>query len=89
MPELLAVEKQNAESVRYSYPDIGDESAVEYFPYLAAKMLIAAAIPCAGEPVCTKQELQRQQRFDSQGQLQAEKKFVLKTVRNGKYTQLE
>ena len=47
---MLKVLGDGGEGLIYSYPDIGDKEALDYFPSLAAKFLIEAIREC-GEDV--------------------------------------
>jgi ABC-type branched-subunit amino acid transport system substrate-binding protein len=84
VPEVLSVNGDAAEGLRYSYPDIPlNEDAVSYFPKLAAEMLSDAITVCAGDYVCVEKHLREKHTFSKMGTLK--RKIVLRTVHNGRF----
>jgi ABC-type branched-subunit amino acid transport system substrate-binding protein len=81
--DVLETSGAAAERIVYSYPDIGDNEALEYFPKLAATMLLKAANACAYDTTCTLDRLTKDNEFDEYGAMRG--KLILKTVRNGNY----
>lgn len=84
MPDVLLSEKDNAEGLLYSYPDVPDsQEALGYFPTLAAKLLGDAVSECAGSYDCVSKKFANNISFQRDGTLSG--KLVLKTVRNGNF----
>lgn len=82
MPDVLTSEKQNAEGLLYSYPDIADaEDAFGVFPTIAAQLLAEKVLKCEGRYACVAQSFAGDKAFQSDGTLAG--KIILKTVRNG------
>lgn len=74
---------RHGEGFVYSYPDIGDQDALDYFPGLAAKMLGAAVSACSTDVECAKNYLTSHNQFDEYGVLKGGLK--LKTIDQGKF----
>lgn len=86
--DVLKMVRKEGEGLIYSYPDIGDKIALEYFPELAARILSAAVAKCgSNDDACVLAALKRDNSFDEYGALQGNIK--LKTIRNGKFADLE
>ena len=83
---VLKVLGADGEGLIYSYPDIGDQDAMSYFPALAAKILIAATTSCGTNVSCVHDALVKQNSFDAHGVLSG--KLRLKTIRDGKFVVL-
>jgi hypothetical protein len=84
MPDVLVSEKENAEGLLYSYPDVPNSlDALGYFPMVAAKLLADAVATCPGNYDCVSKNFANNESFGSDGTLSG--KLVLKTVRNGKF----
>lgn len=81
--DVLNVVGAAGEGLVYSYPDIGTEEALHYFPTLAAKILVAAVSKCGAAVSCVKEELLSRNAFDDHGVLAG--KLSLRTIRGGKF----
>lgn len=77
----------DGEKLIYSYPDIGDQDALNYFPTMATKILVNAAKACSGEVKCIHEAILKQDSFNDHGVLSGQ--LVLKTIKNGKFMPLE
>jgi ABC-type branched-subunit amino acid transport system substrate-binding protein len=87
MPDVLASEKESAEGLLYSYPDILDSAdAFGYFPQIAAKLLSDLVAKCQGAYQCVADTFSKDPSFQSDGTLRGG--IRLKTVRNGKFSTL-
>jgi len=84
--DVLKVLGSDGEGMIYSYPDIGDQEALHYFPSLAAKILVDAITICGKNVKCVKDTIVEQNAFDAHGVLSG--KMTLKTIRDGKYVSL-
>jgi ABC-type branched-subunit amino acid transport system substrate-binding protein len=84
--DVLKVLGADGEGMIYSYPDIGDQEALNYFPTLAAKILVDATTICGNNVQCVHDTIMKQNSFDAHGVLTG--KLTLKTIRNGKYVLL-
>lgn len=71
----------------YSYPDIGTEDALEYFPRKGMEMLSAAVGSCGDMPDCIIAYLHKSYPFNEHGTLQGG--LALKTIRDGKFEYLK
>lgn len=88
MPDVLASEKENAEGLLYSYPDVPEDAdAFSYFPKLAAELLARTVADCDGKAACVLQTFSRNQNFQSDGTLSGN--IVLRAVREGKFAPLK
>ena len=85
--DLLAAEGPHAEGLIYSYPVIGDQEALTYFPRRAAQILSEKVKECGGRFACVEQSFNSDATFDTAGVLRS--RVMLKTVRSGKFVPLE
>lgn len=76
---------QGSDKLIYSYPDIGQEEALHYFPAVAAKLLVRAAVGCNGEVQCVRKELLAQNNFNQNGILSGS--LGLRMIRDGKFVE--
>ena len=84
MKDVLDSEKENAEGLLYSYPDVpAGEDAFGYFPRIAAKILAEKVLRCAGDVDCVAKNFAGDKTFQSDGTLGG--KLVLKTVHKGHF----
>ncbi len=84
MPDVLVSEKENAEGLLYSYPDVPNSlDALGYFPTVAAKLLADTVAKCGGNYDCVSKNFASNESFQRDGTLSG--KLILKTVRNGKF----
>ena len=67
----------------YSYPDIGDNEAISYFPRIALELLLTAAKNCGNNVECIKKNLIQNNAFDENGSLQTP--FILKTIKDSRF----
>lgn len=67
----------------YSYPDIGGEDALEYFPKKAMQMLSVAVNSCGEDVDCVLDYLTEHYQFNKSGFI--ESRFILKTIQGGKF----
>lgn len=74
------------EGLIYSYPDIGDKNALDYFPSLASQMLAAVVKACGTDAECGKKYLLANYKFSSDGVVEGA--IALKTIHNGQFTWL-
>ena len=87
LPEVIGVNGQSVESLLYSYPDVGDTDAIQYFPRVAAQILFANVTKCAGNLECVYESLLKSHEFE--GSRSRSTAIVLKTIRNGRFTRVE
>jgi branched-chain amino acid transport system substrate-binding protein len=84
VPEILTANGTAAEGLRYSYPDIPlADSAVSYFPKIAAEMLSEAMKACSADYACVNARLHERFEFSEMGTLK--RKIVLRMVKNGNF----
>jgi branched-chain amino acid transport system substrate-binding protein len=81
--DILKILKNSDEALIYSYPDIDNQEALQYFPSLAAKIILDAVKKCADRIDCVKEEISRANTFDRHGVLAG--KITLKTIKAGKF----
>lgn len=84
--DVLTAMGKAGEGFIYSYPDIGTQDALDYFPGLAAKMLGAAVTACGSDVACAKEFLTTHYHFTKDGVLEG--KLKLKTVHDGVFQDL-
>jgi hypothetical protein len=86
-PEVLNANGGDADGLLYSYPDIGAEDALIYYPRLAAQLLSAAVLKCKGDPACVLADFKNQPGFDQYGAYKAGLK--MRTVQGGQFVELK
>ena len=87
LPEVISVNGRLVEGLLYSYPDVGDTDAVQYFPRLAAQIFFANAITCGGDSKCVYERLLKSPEFN--GARSRSTEIVLRTIKDGKFTLVE
>ena len=85
--DVLKVLGSGGEGLIYSYPDIKDKEALDYFPLLAAKFLTGAIETCGEDVECARKHLLSKNTFDKNGVLTDT--LILKTIKNGAFVYLE
>jgi ABC-type branched-subunit amino acid transport system substrate-binding protein len=73
--------------LRYSYPDIGNQDALDYFPKQASILFSQIVESCGRDADCALKELQADQRFNKDGAVNG--RFVLKTLRDGRFESIK
>jgi ABC-type branched-subunit amino acid transport system substrate-binding protein len=87
MPDVITSEKENAEGLFYSYPEVPEGSdAFSYFPRLAAELLGNVVAECHGESSCVLEKFARNPKFKNEGVLAGN--IVLKTIRDGQFVEV-
>ena len=86
-PDVIEANGDAIEGLAISYPDIGTEDALIYYPKLGARLISEAAQACGEDSACVKLFLKRKYTFDSFGVLNS--KFGLKKVVNKQYISWE
>ena len=82
--DVLNAMGPQGEGLTYSYPDIGERDALEYFPEVAARILVSALNECrSANDRCLIDSLRRNNKFDQYGVLQAS--LGLRAIRQGKF----
>lgn len=71
------------EGMIYSYPDIGGQDALDYFPKLAAQSLTNAIKQCGEDMECANSFLRTKGGFEANGVLKG--KLLLKTIKDGEF----
>ena len=84
--DVLKALGKDGEGLIYSYPDIGDKNALEYFPAMAAKILDEVISACGDDVECAIKALRTNYKFDQQGVLEGG--LILKTIRQGRFERL-
>lgn len=73
--------------LRYSYPAIGDQDALEYFAKQASMLMSQVAESCGTDANCAQKRLQDDKRFNKDGAISGG--FILKTLRDGKFESIK
>ena len=81
--DVLRALGKDGEGLLYSYPDIGEEDALNRFPNLAVQYLVDAVAKCGEDVECARGYLLSTKKFDENGVLSGG--MVLKTIRGGKF----
>lgn len=86
--DVLGSVGSQGEGLFYSYPAIGEHEALAYFPQLATKILEKAITQCgSADDTCVMASLKKDNRFDKYGVLEGA--FVFKTIKDGKFVEVE
>jgi ABC-type branched-subunit amino acid transport system substrate-binding protein len=70
----------------YSYPDIGEEDALDHFPKKALSLLTQSTARCGESPKCIIETIPTLAEVDTQGAVKT--KFILKTISGGRFVPL-
>jgi ABC-type branched-subunit amino acid transport system substrate-binding protein len=87
MTDVLKAVGNKYNSLVYSYPDIGDKDALEFFPQKAMEMLSGAVKACQEKVDCIVEYLKKNYTFNEKGVLEG--RLILKTLKNGRFIELE
>lgn len=85
--DVLKVVGAQGENLFFSYPDIGDRDALDYFPKKASEMLIAAIDSCREDIECLKNYIKTNYSLDENGAVNSN--FILKTISDGTFVPLK
>ncbi|MCC6954154.1 MAG: ABC transporter substrate-binding protein [Deltaproteobacteria bacterium] len=85
-PDLLPLIAKERSRVFYSYPETQGHDAMTYFPALAARSMVKAALRCGGVPECTRARIREEHVFADDGSIEGD--FVLKHVVDGHYAKV-
>jgi len=85
--DVLTALGKDGEGLTYSYPKIGEKTALLHFSELATRLLVDVASRCSDSDECILRVLKDNYNFDEYGVLEGE--LGLKQIKNGKFTWIE